>query len=776
MYTNKSAPRRQEDSPVPPSTVAGSPRTKAVHQDGDDDRAQRPSRRPNCYLNGILAERNQKARGPGAPAKSTALPKRTGRKINGRNDHPPGLLRHHLAELRKSGLSNKTITAAGIYSEDDPQHLAELLNRVQVVKKLAPAIVYPFFGAKGQNGYSRIKPDTPRIYNDKAVKYESPRGRSNEIYLPPGVADVLERADVELLITEGEKKALKANQEGFPCIGLVGVYGWKDGKRERLLPALEWVAWEGRPVWIVFDSDGTDNPQVRNAEARLALLLANHGSMVRVVRLPAGTDSDGKPVKVGLDDFLVAHGSEALQKLLDEAEDPEPVDMVAVKVAAGELDPGTEAKNYLETTRLDETYGLRFWQGAWWKWEDGRYRELAESEVRSAVIRHLDPNYLKLGMSITSNVLDHVKAHAELPSSIEAPAWIGDPYAGWPANEILATHRKIIHLPSLVTCGEGIADATPRLFTTAALDFDFDPQAACPDKWREFLLQLWPDDRQSILTLQEWVGYLLTLDTRQQKIALLIGPARSGKGTITRIIRELVGRANVVGPTLASFATNFGLSPLLGKSVAIISDARLGGRSDRAAIVELLQNISGEDAVTIDRKYLVQLTCKLPTRLMIVSNELPRLPDASGALASRLITLCIRQSFLGREDLQLLDKLLPELPGILLWAIAGWQRLRGRGHFIQPESGKELTSELADLSSPVGAFVREKCNVGPGGSVPRSELYECYHKWALENGKAFVGDEAGFGRDLRAVVPSLGTSQPRVDGGRPRHYTGITLK
>jgi len=33
-----------------------------------------------------------------------------------------------------------------------------------------------------------------------------------------------------------------------------------------------------------------------------------------------------------------------------------------------------------------------------------------------------------------------------------------------------------------------------------------------------------------------------------------------------------------------------------------------------------------------------------------------------------------------------------------------------------------------------------------------------------------------FGRDLRAAVPRLGTSQPRVKGIRQRHYTGLRLR
>jgi putative DNA primase/helicase len=62
---------------------------------------------------------------------------------------------------------------------------------------------------------------------------------------------------------------------------------------------------------------------------------------------------------------------------------------------------------------------------------------------------------------------------------------------------------------------------------------------------------------------------------------MLVGPKRSGKGTIGRILIALLGDDNVVAPTLAGIGTNFGLAPLIGKPLEIISDSRLGGRTDQ---------------------------------------------------------------------------------------------------------------------------------------------------------------------------------------------------
>jgi putative DNA primase/helicase len=191
-------------------------------------------------------------------------------------------------------------------------------------------------------------------------------------------------------------------------------------------------------------------------------------------------------------------------------------------------------------------------------------------------------------------------------------------------------------------------------------------------------------DKKSRLLLQEIFGLMLTTDTRYQKIFMVVGPRRSGKGTIGRVLTALIGAASVVNPTLASMTGEFGLSQLIDKQVAIISDARVG-KGDPSVIAERLLSISGEDGQTINRKYQSFWSGRLLVRFLILTNELPRIADASGALASRFVVLLLTKSFLGKEDLTLTDKLLTELPGILNWSLAGLERLRQRGRFNMPQ-------------------------------------------------------------------------------------------
>ena len=236
-------------------------------------------------------------------------------------------------------------------------------------------------------------------------------------------------------------------------------------------------------------------------------------------------------------------------------------------------------------------------------------------------------------------------------------------------------------------------------------------------------------------------------------------------------------KENVAGPTLSGLSQNFGLAPLIDKPLAIISDARLGGRTDVHTIAERILAITGEDSLTIDRKFRDAWTGKLPTRFLVLTNELPKLQDASGALASRFIVLRLTRSFFGKEDLALTQRLLTELPAILVWAMTGYDRLVARGYFVQPSSAHQVVTELEDLASPMGAFVRDRCIVGPAHCVGCETLYEAWLAWCTEQHRDHPGTVQVFGRDLRAVVADLATTQPRdpETGKRLLCYQGVGL-
>ncbi|MFM9595798.1 phage/plasmid primase, P4 family [Streptomyces scabiei] len=422
---------------------------------------------------------------------------------------------------------------------------------------------------------------------------------------------------------------------------------------------------------------------------------------------------------------------------------------------------------------------LLYWRGQWMEWQGPHWRELDASEVRSVAYKELEHATFEFetprgGIEVKdwaptkkkiADLMEAMSAIRLLSPAVDAPAWQD------------GTEQRT----PIVACTNGLLDVTtrelrpltPEFFNLVSVPFDYVPGAKCPT-WLAFLRKAWPDDVESIRAVQEWFGYILSGRTDQQKIMLVVGPTRSGKGTIARVLGMLVGKGNVAGPTLAGLATNFGLSPLLGKPLAVISDARLAGR-DGHQVVERLLTISGEDTIDVDRKYRQPWTGKIPARLMILSNELPNFGDSSGVIARRFIVLNMTVSWLGKEDTALTDKLAAELPGILNWALLGLARLERDGRITQPRSSLDAITTMQDTASPTSAFVRDRCDTGPDCSVPVDVLWEMWKDWADGQGVK-PGTKALFGRNLLAVEPRIKREKPRVGGVRVPTYGGIGVK
>jgi putative DNA primase/helicase len=423
---------------------------------------------------------------------------------------------------------------------------------------------------------------------------------------------------------------------------------------------------------------------------------------------------------------------------------------------------------------------LRYHRGEFYAWDGRCWPEIDQRDVRSAAYAWLEdatywhPKEGELPWAPSrrkiDDLIDALKAIVLLETKSEAPTWATGASAPAPA-EIVAMANGLLHVPSRT-----LSPHNPNYFTHHALPFPYEPAAGPPTRWLRFLEELWPaeEDTTSIPALQEVMGYHLAGDTRLQKIVLMVGPKRGGKGTIARVETGLLGQHHVAAPTMASLATNFGIAPLIGKPLAIISDARLSTKHDYKVVVERLLSISGEDALTIDRKHRDPWTGRLPTRFLVLTNELPRLTDASGALASRFVVFVLTKSFYGSENPRLTDELLLEAPAIFNWALEGWDRLRKRGRFVNPAAGADAVQQLEDLSSPISAFIRDRCVVDAKDQVRADALWKAWRAWCDQENLP-PGTKAELGRDLKAALPRVKRVRGSEKNARVYTYHGVGI-
>lgn len=545
-----------------------------------------------------------------------------------------------------------------------------------------------------------------------------------------------------------------------------GKYGTAPYGCKRRLDALE----TGRKLITDWSASGSDDPTPLIATVR-ALRFddpAKRALVAKELRAATGIGFKDLALPPAVDAAEEAARTERLQAFTartspDLIDPTEPLD-----TARRFLDAGRDREGFPDIVR---------WQGQFWKVAGSHYSERSDEAIIADLYRFTDgKRNVMTGAAVKSTpALVESEAHAlraaaalDMPT---VPAWIGGEAANdIPAGEIIAFPNGLLHVPS-----RQFLPPTRRFFTLNALGFPYSASAPAPQTWLAFLDQIWGSDLESIETLQEFMGLALTGDTSHQKIFLMVGPKRSGKGTIARVLQALVGEANHASPTLNGLGQHFGLESLISKTLAVISDARLGGRTDQGTVVENLLRISGEDTITVPRKHRTDWNAKLRVRFLILSNEVPALMDQSGALASRFILLRMARTFYGQEDRGLTAKLLGELPGVLHWALAGLERLRSRGYFRQPASALETVRQLETLASPIRAFVEERCEVKPGATVEQARLFQEWCVWCQVQGREQAGTLPIFARNLSSAFPELRLSRPRVSGVQTRTYEGIGM-
>ena len=650
----------------------------------------------------------------------------------------------------------------------------EVKNRRQKMKKKIVA-TYDYFNSTGKLIFQVVRYEPKGFAQRRRVDGKwiwDMKGVKQILYRLPSILSA--SGHEWIFIVEGEKDVETLTKYSIIATTNSGGAGkWHLTDSEPL---------HGKKIAIIPDNDSVG---IKHAH-QIALSLHEKASELKIVNL------DGLEDKEDVTDWFEKGGMRIkLMSIVEETKqfspDMIPEEEVSENIKSGVInldpnDPLKTARKFLSIYyTTEDTTTLRSYAGMVYFWKSGFYREIEKGALRQRLYHFLEktvvyddekekPVPFKPNKQKVDRIIDALLAEIHLSNDLTPPFWLV-PKEGSPSPiHLITTKSKILNLEN-----DEIHDATPRLFSTNALPFDYDPNAPKPERWMQFLKELWEDDQESIETLQKWFGYCLTSDTSLHKMLLIVGPPRAGKGCIAEVLANLLGRFNVSGPTLASLATNFGLWPLIGKTLAIISDARLSGRllGSQSIITERLLRISGEDSITIDRKNLPPVTLKLNTRIMLLTNELPLLSDSGGALPSRFIPLVLHESFLGKEDRHLIGKLLKELPGILLWAIEGRKELNKKGTLTIPQSSIDTMVELEHLSNPIKAFISEMCVIDANKSIEIARLFEGWRYWCKQNGHTYTGTVQSFGRNLKSVVPHLRITQPRTSENRPRIYTGI---
>lgn len=573
----------------------------------------------------------------------------------------------------------------------------------------------------------RLKPSNP----DDGAKYLTRKGAGCRPYFSPLAQTGCWESSKDLFITEGEKKADALSHHGFNAIGLSGIDAWRDRRKgeSEPLPELLQINWSRR-IFVVFDSDVTVKVTVRKSLERLCLWLASLGAAPHIVQLPCQLDGE----KNGADDFLASYGRDEFKKL------------VAVARPA--------------TTRSASGFSFG--------WKDTPSGSHEVAVAATPVIRHsfaVRPNVCIYQWSHSCwNRLDEraeVVVIDQLHQWLDGMGWLPDRSIGKMsaiAKEVLAhlKHRKW-DLDTKVAFANGTLDIPsgqlePGFYRsdclTFAFPFNYDPAAKCP-RWLSFLSETFQGDQQLIHLLRAAIKWTVMPkpDTafKWELFFDVVGPRQCGKGTISEVLKSLVGRQGFAIARSTTFTNRNSLAGLVGKKLALDQDAA-GHLSD----VGVFNSVVSNEHVEIKLLYENPTDARLGVVVWRFYNDSP---TAAGGgqegMGRRNVTFKINNPA-SRPDRTLKHQLQNELSGIFYWA---WS---------MPEADMDHAfATRGDIDSVATASVEAQLDANPhlrflieqypiGGRQWGKKLYEDYQKWCDANGHKSVSNTR-FGSLMKKV-------------------------
>lgn len=286
------------------------------------------------------------------------------------------------------------------------------------------------------------------------------------------------------------------------------------------------------------------------------------------------------------------------------------------------------------------------------------------------------------------------------------------------------------------TTGDLVQHASDHLATLGS-SVNYNSTTDCP-VFKQFLTDLFEDDETSKF-VQEWFGYTLSCSHKANAFLIGVGSGANGKSTLFDVLAQLVGIENVASAPLSNFNSEFGLEPLIGKKLNLATESDV----DAFKTGKLKALTAGED-ISINRKNKIEITTKLPTKLVFLMNELPLLNDDSFGFERRLLILPFDKTFKESEqDKDLPKKLSKELEGILTWSLEGLKRLIANHYtFTVSKSMQDAKNLYLGVGNPIEKFVGECVSAKPSNVMDAKDLINAYIEWMMRNEFPFKGTDS----------------------------------
>lgn len=252
-------------------------------------------------------------------------------------------------------------------------------------------------------------------------------------------------------------------------------------------------------------------------------------------------------------------------------------------------------------------------------------------------------------------------------------------------------------------------------------------------------------DNELVYFVQEMFGYLLSSEMKAHSAFFLYGDGQNGKSTLMDILSLFFGELSVASFSIETLTTRpFALAGLVGKRINICNeDESKFIRSDK------FKSLISGDLVSAERKYGNVFEFRPRTKFIFSTNSMPTFDSVDFGLRRRIkIIPFLREITREKKDTGILQKIQPELPGILRWAIEGLRRLRENNfEFSQCDAVDHMKKEFTKGVSSTIRFFDEYYVKDSDEFTPFKQMYDEYKEWCRENNRKPVSSDK-FGKEL----------------------------
>lgn len=157
--------------------------------------------------------------------------------------------------------------------------------------------------------------------------------------------------------------------------------------------------------------------------------------------------------------------------------------------------------------------------------------------------------------------------------------------------------------------------------------------------FKKFLMESYPP--KSVQTLLDYMGYALYPSFPRQKILVIVGPPRMGKGTIANIMEKILndgfGRISLM--KLLILDNKFSLQGIEGKRLLV--DTEIKREFKKNADFDVINSLFGGDPLPLEKKYHAEITYIAKSAGLLIGN-LPLFRVDNSAFLSRLLITSTR--------------------------------------------------------------------------------------------------------------------------------------